>query len=117
MGDYADMILKDPESMGYGRAVAEHWEYRPDLYELVSYDRLFSDLAGQDIITDTFLNALHNFGGKAVFFVSGRKPITMFHADPGESFVLHTEGTKRWRFFGSENSMLFKPRGMVKNVG
>jgi len=114
--EYADALVRDPDSIMYGRAISEHWEVRPDMLELMDQD-LISELAGRPWAWKRLLQRFHEWVGAAVIFVSGRVPTTRLHADLGESFVLATEGRKRWRLFGPENSLLLRPKGMVKDVG
>eukprot|EP00929_Paragymnodinium_shiwhaense_P123514 TRINITY_DN9748_c0_g1_i1.p1 TRINITY_DN9748_c0_g1~~TRINITY_DN9748_c0_g1_i1.p1 ORF type:complete len:461 (+),score=76.52 TRINITY_DN9748_c0_g1_i1:2-1384(+) len=115
--DYADIISADPESPAYARAINEHWEARPEMHHVADNTELLHELAGRHPANKAWLDAMDNAIGHNIMFVSSRKPNTQFHADASESFIVHTEGTKHWRLFGPENSMLFRPKGMINNVG
>jgi len=115
-GEYANTVMKDPDAIQYARAVSEHWEVKPEMMAAVD-EKLFSEMAGRYTWWDDMLSRFHNWIGRSVIFVSGRKPTTRLHSDVGESFVVHTEGQKHWRFFNPDSSLLFRPRGMVKSVG
>eukprot|EP00929_Paragymnodinium_shiwhaense_P108688 TRINITY_DN75012_c0_g1_i1.p1 TRINITY_DN75012_c0_g1~~TRINITY_DN75012_c0_g1_i1.p1 ORF type:complete len:455 (+),score=78.85 TRINITY_DN75012_c0_g1_i1:77-1366(+) len=116
--EFADIITADPDSPVYGRAINEFWEKRLDMHELASQNvQLLHDASGRAAFERAVLDAMISVTGHTIFFVSGRKPSTKFHADLAESWVMHTEGTKRWRFFNPENTMLFRPLGMKSNVG
>jgi len=114
--DYIDEFKADPETWQYARALTEHWEASSTMVEALD-QRLVSTMAGRPWLWSEALNAMHSVTSPGAMFISGRRPTTQMHSDVGESFVVHTEGKKLWRFFGPENTPLLKPWGMVKNVG
>eukprot|EP00927_Polykrikos_kofoidii_P045908 TRINITY_DN4005_c0_g2_i1.p1 TRINITY_DN4005_c0_g2~~TRINITY_DN4005_c0_g2_i1.p1 ORF type:complete len:432 (-),score=53.47 TRINITY_DN4005_c0_g2_i1:56-1351(-) len=114
--DYADDVMSDPNSIMYARAISEMWDTYPEMLDALD-QRVVSDLAGRPWPWGEVLDAVHARLGLGILFVSGSKPTTKLHADLGESFVMHTEGLKLWRFFGSENFPLLTPQAMVKNLG
>merc|ERR1711879_27613 len=110
-----DVMRNSKDSIMYARAIMEHWEHRPDMVAALDTSFL-GELAGRPWPWSQLLHNVHQWGGFAVMFVSGQKPVTRVHADIGESFALLTEGEKEWRFFGPESSMLLRPKAEVSNL-